>query len=140
MERYRLGLLGVNTTSDYPRSVRMGIKNAVEEAGHTLIHISELIPAQAEGLICRLGGDEFLAFVCLPSAGAINDLTSLVQKAVNRFNEKYDKSYKLAISSGATFFTIDEQTPGRVEDLMVEADEELYKMKRKRKGSRRFEE
>lgn len=44
MAPYRIGLLGVHSTIDYPRSLRMGVQNTLEEAGHTLIAIAELIP------------------------------------------------------------------------------------------------
>ncbi|MDO4797049.1 MAG: GGDEF domain-containing protein [Coriobacteriales bacterium] len=44
MRRYRIGLLGVHSAIDYPQSLRMGAKNTIEEAGHTLVTIAELIP------------------------------------------------------------------------------------------------
>ena len=44
MRRYRIGLLAVHSAIDYPHSLRMGVKNTIEEAGHTLVTIAELIP------------------------------------------------------------------------------------------------
>ena len=44
MRRYRIGLVGVHSEIDYPHSLRMGVQNTVEEAGHTLVTIAELIP------------------------------------------------------------------------------------------------
>lgn len=44
MRRYRIGLTVGNKTADYPRSLRMGIQNTIEEAGHILVAISDLIP------------------------------------------------------------------------------------------------
>ncbi|MBO7674702.1 MAG: GGDEF domain-containing protein [Atopobiaceae bacterium] len=44
MERYRIGLMVGNKSIDYVHSIRMGIQNTLEEAGHTLIAIADLIP------------------------------------------------------------------------------------------------
>ena len=44
MRRYRIGLVAVHSEIDYPHSLRMGVQNTIEEAGHTLVTIAELIP------------------------------------------------------------------------------------------------
>ncbi|MBR3318877.1 MAG: GGDEF domain-containing protein [Atopobiaceae bacterium] len=44
MKRYRIGLMVGNKSIDYIHSIRMGVQNTLEEAGHTLIAISDLIP------------------------------------------------------------------------------------------------
>ena len=44
MERYRIGLMVGNKSIDYVHSIRMGIQNTLEEAGHTLVAIADLIP------------------------------------------------------------------------------------------------
>lgn len=44
MASYRIGILGVHSAIDYPRSMRMGVQNTLEEAGHTLVAIADLIP------------------------------------------------------------------------------------------------
>ncbi len=93
----------------------------------------------ADGLICRLGGDEFLAFVRVPTQTELTAITSAIQRGIARYNEKYDKPFKLSISSGASTFSIDDETPAQVAQLMVEADEQLYEMKRKRKESRSYQ-
>lgn len=45
MRRYRIGFTVGTMASDYPRSMRLGIQNTLEEAGHILIAISDLIPS-----------------------------------------------------------------------------------------------
>lgn len=44
MQRYCIGLMGVHSEFDYPKALRLGVQNTVEEAGHTLVAIAELIP------------------------------------------------------------------------------------------------
>ncbi len=45
MRRYRIGLTIGTFSTDYPVSLRMGIQNTIEEAGHILVAISDLIPS-----------------------------------------------------------------------------------------------
>ena len=44
MDRYRIGLMVGNKSIDYIHAIRMGVQNTLEEAGHVLVAISDLIP------------------------------------------------------------------------------------------------
>lgn len=44
MRRYRIGMMVGTMPSDYPRSLRLGAQNTIEEAGHILVAISDLLP------------------------------------------------------------------------------------------------
>lgn len=44
MDRYRIGLMVGNKSIDYVHTIRMGVQNTLEESGHVLIAISDLIP------------------------------------------------------------------------------------------------
>lgn len=44
MGRYRIGLMVGNKSIDYVHEIRMGIQNTLEESGHQLVAISDLIP------------------------------------------------------------------------------------------------
>ena len=44
MRRYRIGLMVGNKSIDYIHAIRMGVQNTLEDAGHALIAISDLIP------------------------------------------------------------------------------------------------
>lgn len=44
MEQYRIGLMVGNKSIDYVHAIRMGVQNTLEESGHVLIAISDLIP------------------------------------------------------------------------------------------------
>ena len=56
MRPYRIGIVGAHTNIDYPRSLFMGIQNTIEEAGHTLVAISDLLPYHT-----RTNGDAYLS-------------------------------------------------------------------------------
>jgi len=44
MKRYRIGLMVGNKSINYVHAIRMGLQNTLEDAGHTLVAISDLIP------------------------------------------------------------------------------------------------
>ena len=92
------------------------------------------------GFLGRLGGDEFVVFIFLHSQEQIDIFGETIQKRMQQFNETEKKAYSLSISYGGRFFLIDEYAVSHIMELMVEADEKLYEMKRLRKGKRRFEE
>ena len=45
MGRYRIGLMVGNKSIDYVHEIRMGIQNTLEESGHQLVAISDLLPS-----------------------------------------------------------------------------------------------
>ena len=92
------------------------------------------------GFLGRLGGDEFVVFIFLHSQEQIDIFGETIQKRMQQFNETEKKAYSLSISYGGRFFLIDKYAVSHIMELMVEADEKLYEMKRLRKGKRRFEE
>ena len=55
MRPYRIGIVGSHTNIDYPRSLLMGVQNTVEEAGHTLVAVGDLLPYHT-----RTNGDAYL--------------------------------------------------------------------------------
>ncbi len=44
MRKYRIGMLLGNKTIDYPHSIHMGFANTLEEEGHIVVAIADLIP------------------------------------------------------------------------------------------------
>ena len=47
MTHYRIGLMVGNKSIDYIKAVRLGVQNMLEESGHVLVAISDLIPFHA---------------------------------------------------------------------------------------------
>ena len=41
---YRIGLMVGGKSIDYVRAIRIGVQNTLEEAGHTLVSVSDNIP------------------------------------------------------------------------------------------------
>ncbi len=93
-----------------------------------------------DGALSRLGGDEFVAFMALRDGSTTDEVIAAIQRSMKDFESSHGLPYSLSISAGASEFVIDESTPDCIEELMREADERLYQMKRKHKGSRRFEQ
>ena len=109
--------------------------DAIRCAGHLL---EACMPN--DGVLGRLGGDEFIAYLPVDDEDEMNAFCEKVQQKAKEFNvENADKkTYELSISYGGNFFEINESTVMSLTDIMVEADEKLYAMKRSRKSSRRF--
>ena len=90
------------------------------------------------GILGRLGGDEFIAYLPVLQDTELDDFCNCVQNAAKHYNEEHDKPYTISISYGGVCFDVAEGIHSRTTELMIEADERLYQMKRERKGSRRF--
>ena len=121
-----------------------GLKTINDTLGHdvgdeaikaTARILDDCVPER--GLLSRLGGDEFLAFVTVTGQEEVDEIAATIEGCMRTFNETHDVSYVLSISVGAAVFCIDEGTPARLPQLMAEADERLYEVKRHRKTSRR---
>ena len=91
------------------------------------------------GVLSRLGGDEFVAYVTIEEADDIEQILAIVQIGMAEYNDTHDVPYQLSISSGASVFAVNEGTVSAIPELMNQADERLYEMKRKRKDSRRYQ-
>lgn len=94
---------------------------------------------RSSDLLGRQGGDEFVAFSILAKEEDIKLIVNRIQDRMKTFNQEHDLLYTLSISIGYKTFIIDNDTAFELDHLMGEADEMLYEVKRKRKGSRRFE-
>lgn len=92
-----------------------------------------------ENTLCRLGGDEFIALVFVEDQQEADALIAKVQASMDEFNRTHDLPYALSISGGAALFDVSETPFEDIPQIMVQADERLYTMKRTRKHSRRFE-
>ena len=96
--------------------------------------LSECMPPEA--LLARLGGDEFGAFIPFDDVRALNIAERIVE-AMDAFNATREADYVLSISMGWATSVIDDGIASRLPDLLIQADERLYEMKRHRKQARR---
>ncbi|MDO4537044.1 MAG: GGDEF domain-containing protein [Coriobacteriales bacterium] len=123
------GLKTINDTFGHEQG-----DEAIRATAHVL---RQTIPAQ--DVVGRLGGDEFVALVGVSGQGELDKLLRDIQDNMRAYNETHDEPFELAISAGAALFSVDRSTLESIDTLMMQADEQLYEMKRHRKGSRRFE-
>ncbi len=85
-------------------------------------------------IIARLGGDEFTVLAIDCTIKEYNTILKRIDKSINEYNLKSGNKFKLAMSSGAAPCKDSDQCT--IENLMEEADAELYKAKRKKKNTR----
>ena len=97
---------------------------------HTIVEMSFILRDLLEehGLLCRFGGDEFVA--CLPDVDRerARELGECVRDAVSRHNFVHDGiRVEPTISIGVAVFPVDAQTPS---GLFANADKAMYASKR----------
>ena len=81
-------------------------------------------------IIARLGGDEFTAFPLEAGSDNASLLLKRLQDAIDRYNAESKRPYKLSMSVGISRFNPERcQT---IQQLLEEADQELYARKRAR--------
>jgi diguanylate cyclase (GGDEF)-like protein/PAS domain S-box-containing protein len=83
-------------------------------------------------IIARLGGDEFTAFPLEAGTDSASILVERLQRSVAAQNAAFPRPYALSLSVGVGRF--DPAVCQTVQDLLKEADRELYDQKRTRKA------
>ncbi|WP_317366770.1 diguanylate cyclase [uncultured Tyzzerella sp.] len=86
--------------------------------------------ARDTDVICRIGGDEFIAILPKCKDGILESKLN----QLNEILENSDKEYDMSISYGVVY--IDEETKLSVEEILEKADEKMYKFKNLRKKER----
>lgn len=81
-------------------------------------------------IIARLGGDEFTAFPLEAGSDSAAILTNRLQENIDLHNREHNRPYALSMSVGVGHF--DPARCQSVQELLAQADEELYKRKRRR--------
>ena len=82
-------------------------------------------------IIGRIGGDEFAVLAIEAAKGNINTINNRLQESVNRHNATNERPYDLSMSIGiARYYPKSEFT---IDDLVTQADEQMYLQKRKKK-------
>ena len=82
------------------------------------------------GVLARLGGDEFVVLALGASAGAEQVLAERLQAAMQRYNERHGRPYRISLSVGAARHAPLDATS--LDDLLAEADQRMYAQKRAR--------
>jgi diguanylate cyclase (GGDEF)-like protein/PAS domain S-box-containing protein len=79
-------------------------------------------------IIARVGGDEFVIIPVGVTGDDIEIITSRLQKGINDYNSKINRSYKVSLSAGIAFY--DPERPCSMDQLLAEADKSMYEQKR----------
>ena len=116
-----------------------GLKLINDEHGHmegdqALVDVASLLKRtyRESDIIARLGGDEFVVLAVKTGVTQPIFLTNSLLKSLTDFNEVGQRPYDLSLSIGVAHYT-----PGRpssIEELLAEADKDLYTQKRSKRG------
>lgn len=107
-----------------------------EEGSFAIKKASELLKQsfRDSDIVARLGGDEFIVLI-IDAANNLNEIIfDRIQKNLDDYNQKSEKPYAVAASCGLVKIGFADDST--VEEIMREADEEMYRQKRSRKAER----
>ena len=121
------GLKGINDALGHDRG-DTAIKNTAEILKNSF---------RSTDILCRMGGDEFVAFVELANESDIEAISDRIEDNMNRFNSENTHDFFLSISIGYKIFTPTEENVKHLSTLLKEADKMLYDNKNSKKEHRR---
>jgi diguanylate cyclase (GGDEF)-like protein/PAS domain S-box-containing protein len=81
-------------------------------------------------IVARLGGDEFTVFPLEASADSTPLLISRLETNINAYNERHRREFTLSLSTGVAL--LEGELSKDVQQLLSEADSQLYLQKRER--------
>ncbi len=115
-----------------------GLKKINDEFGHeqgdrTLIEVAEILHEsfRASDLIARFGGDEFVALAITNSGTQDQIIPARLFTKLEEHNARQNRTCHISFSIGET--RINTQTTVSVDDLVREADREMYAQKGKKR-------
>ena len=118
-----------------------GMKKINDTLGHSvgdyaLTSFANLLKKvfRSSDIIARIGGDEFVILAIECTIREYNRIKSRLDQAIEAFNASENQQFHLSISAGAA--PCDPDTTFTIEQLMEEADAELYKEKKRKSASK----
>jgi diguanylate cyclase (GGDEF)-like protein/PAS domain S-box-containing protein len=81
-------------------------------------------------IVARLGGDEFTVFPIEASKSSIDMLLERLDDNLRRYNERHQREFTLSMSTGVAL--LEGELSKDVQQLLSEADSQLYQQKRER--------
>ena len=117
-----------------------GLKGINDTLGHDLgdsaiKNTAEILKSsfRSSDILCRMGGDEFVAFVELTYVSDVELIIDRINSKINEFNAKNKHEYKLSISIGYKIFLVTGENVKHLSTLLKEADKMLYENKKAKK-------
>jgi diguanylate cyclase (GGDEF)-like protein/PAS domain S-box-containing protein len=84
-------------------------------------------------IIARIGGDEFVVIPVGTAGDDIEKIVDRLEKSLEIYNSGRKHGYSLSLSIGVTYY--DPENPRTIEELLIQADELMYKYKKNKKKS-----
>lgn len=84
-------------------------------------------------IIARIGGDEFVVIPVGTAGEDIEKIVDRLEKSLEIYNSGRKHDYRLSLSTGVTYY--DPENPCSIEELLIQADELMYKHKKNKKNS-----
>lgn len=116
-----------------------GMKMINDTLGHSvgdyaLVSFANLLKKafRCSDVIARIGGDEFVVLAIECSIREYKKVKSRLDHSITEFNASKHQQFQLSVSAGAA--PCDPNTTFTIEQLMEEADAELYKEKKRKKN------
>ena len=105
------------------------------EGDHALMKLTEILKSSctANDRVFRFAGDEFIVLVRTDRGGSVEDYLETMERNLDRFNDKRDGSYRIAVSYGVCAF---EPGKGDTDTFMKELDSRMYEMKKEHHGKK----
>ncbi|MBR1623229.1 MAG: diguanylate cyclase, partial [Pseudobutyrivibrio sp.] len=88
---------------------------------------------RSSDILCRMGGDEFVAFVELSYESDVELIIDRINSNIADFNAINEQEYNLSISIGYKIFVPTEENVKHLSTLLKEADKMLYENKKAKK-------
>lgn len=104
-----------------------------EEGDFSLKLIARLLKKNIskEGVVGRIGGDEFAGVVYCSEINSKESIKEKIYASFDRYNKKSQKAYNITVSIGAV--KVDAEQEMTLEEALAKADEKLYEAKKLRK-------
>jgi diguanylate cyclase (GGDEF)-like protein/PAS domain S-box-containing protein len=83
-------------------------------------------------ITARIGGDEFVVIPVGTAGEDIEKIVDRLEKSLEIYNSKRKHDYRLSLSTGVTYY--DPENPCSIEELLIQADELMYKHKKKKRN------
>ncbi len=126
--RLKKGILMLYADLDY-------LKGLNDTWGHregdkALIEIANLLKEnyRESDIIARIGGDEFVVIPVGTAEDSIEIIIERLERNLKIYNSNRESKYELSLSVGVTLYN--PECPCSIDELLVQADEMMYKQKR----------
>ncbi len=103
------------------------------EGSYALCRLADLLrhSFRQSDIVARLGGDEFVVFGTENTPGRADRAAERLAEQLEQYNQESSRGYNLSASIGVVAVTPDHTVS--LEELLVEADERMYKVKEKKR-------